>query len=171
MDLPQVRCAYCSEWTNLSEFCSTASSLTCCSTGNSRPGSKLYYSAPLTQRGKLRSLPVPLSLSSVDHPIEQPFRRQDILGCALAVIGGVTVIFGSRSNDKKLFPDELLAAISSPLFTAYAIVSLVTLVVLVRLSNTRYGETWVMVDVGICAVAGGWSNLMLAKAYDWLNLA
>lgn len=54
----------------------------------------------------------------------------------------------------QLFPDEILAAVSTPLFMVYAAVSVAALAVLAKLSSTRYGDQWVMIDVGICAVAG-----------------
>lgn len=94
-------------------------------------------------------------------------------------------MWGSRSNDKKvsvhaprclpglttspqLFPDEVLAAISTPLFIAYAAFSVVALVVLAKLSRTRYGDRLVMIDVGICAVAGA---LQVFSSAAWLLTA
>lgn len=54
----------------------------------------------------------------------------------------------------QLFPNELLEAIKTKLFIAYSIVCLVATLFLAGLSDTKVGETHVMVDIGICAFAG-----------------
>lgn len=53
----------------------------------------------------------------------------------------------------QLYPDELLRAITTPLFIAYASISIASIILLVNFSRTSYGDKWVMIDLGICALS------------------
>ncbi|ORY72881.1 magnesium transporter NIPA-domain-containing protein, partial [Leucosporidium creatinivorum] len=102
--------------------------------------------------------------------VREPFRRQDLFGCFLAFLGGATVVYASKSNDKKLYPDEIIAAITAPLFLVYSAVCIAAIIVLINLSRTRYGDKWVMIDLGICALSGGFTVLATKAFSSFLTL-
>ncbi|KAK4050000.1 hypothetical protein OIV83_003824 [Microbotryomycetes sp. JL201] len=99
-----------------------------------------------------------------------PFRKRDLLGCLITFLGGATVVYSSRSSDKELFPDEVLDAIITPLFLGYAITSVVCIAVLAGLSRTRYGDRFVLIDLGICALSGGFTVLSTKAISSFLTL-
>lgn len=102
--------------------------------------------------------------------LKEPFRKQDILGIALALLGGVTVVYASKNSDKQLYPDEMLHAIAHPAFIGYSITCAVLLVLLGALSRTKYGDRFLMIDLGVCALAGGFTVLSTKAISSFLSL-
>lgn len=87
------------------------------------------------------------------------FRISDIGGILLAIIGAVTVVFSSKQNDARLGPAQLLQAIKRLEFVIYTAISVSAGAVLAFLSSTSWGDRWVLVDVGTCAIFGGFTVL------------
>lgn len=87
------------------------------------------------------------------------FRIADIGGIVLAIIGAVTVVFSSKQNDARLDPAQLLHAIKRLEFVIYTAVSVSAGAVLAFASSTSLGDRWVLVDVGTCAIFGGFTVL------------
>ncbi|BGP57988.1 hypothetical protein JCM8202_001922 [Rhodotorula sphaerocarpa] len=102
--------------------------------------------------------------------VREPFRRKDLIGVAIAVIGGATVVYASHSKDSKLTPEQFLVAISRPLFIAYSVTSLVAISILAYLSETRYGDRFVLIDLALCALAGSFTVLSTKAISSFLNL-
>ncbi|GAK64072.1 DUF803 domain membrane protein [Moesziomyces antarcticus] len=87
------------------------------------------------------------------------FKPSDIGGILLAIIGAVTVVFSSKQNDVRLDPTQLLQAIKRLEFVIYSAVSVSSGVLLAFLSTTSLGDRWVLIDVGTCAIFGGFTVL------------
>ncbi|KAJ7276221.1 magnesium transporter NIPA-domain-containing protein [Mycena haematopus] len=87
------------------------------------------------------------------------FRKRDILGILIAVIGAITVVLASNASDTRLDPDALLVAISQTPFIVYSCVYLVGIIILSILSEGKAGKKFVFVDVGLCALFGGFTVL------------
>ncbi|KAJ6516066.1 magnesium transporter NIPA-domain-containing protein [Mycena sanguinolenta] len=87
------------------------------------------------------------------------FRKRDILGILIAVVGAITVVLASNASDTRLDPDALLVAISQIPFIVYAGVYLVGIIILSILSEGQAGRQHVFVDVGLCALFGGFTVL------------
>ena len=84
----------------------------------------------------------------------------DVLGIALAIIGSVAVVLCiGAEGGKQLSPPALWHALRDPSFLLYAVCSLALGATLMLLSSTRFGERRVLVDVGTCAVFGGFTVL------------
>ncbi|KAG0705505.1 magnesium transporter NIPA-domain-containing protein [Suillus ampliporus] len=95
--------------------------------------------------------------------LKERFRMHDLAGILLAVIGAITVVFSTPSSDDgappPLTPDALIAAISQRSFVIFAIIYLVGAVILAGLSEGNLGRRVVVVDVGLCAIFGGFTVL------------
>ncbi|KAJ7507575.1 DUF803-domain-containing protein [Mycena galericulata] len=87
------------------------------------------------------------------------FRKRDIFGILIAVVGAVTVVLASNASDTRLDPDALLVAISQIPFIVYSCVYVVGIIILSILSEGSAGKQWVFVDVGLCALFGGFTVL------------
>ncbi|KAF7313675.1 DUF803 domain membrane protein [Mycena chlorophos] len=87
------------------------------------------------------------------------FRKRDVFGILVAVIGAVTVVLASNASDVRLDPDALVAAISELPFKIYTGIYLFGIVVLSILSEQKIGRQVVFVDVGLCALFGGFTVL------------
>ncbi|TRM68259.1 magnesium transporter NIPA-domain-containing protein [Schizophyllum amplum] len=107
--------------------------------------------------------------------IGERFRKRDLLGIAIAVLGAVTVVLSTQSSDTRLDPDALIHAISKTPFAAYTIIYLVLGIILVTLSPGRFGQKYVCVDVGLCALFGGFTVLSTKAVstlltMEWINI-
>ncbi|KAF8558822.1 DUF803-domain-containing protein [Imleria badia] len=94
--------------------------------------------------------------------LNERFRPRDILGILLAVIGATTVVLSSPSSGGPppvLTPDALVEAITQRPFVIFSIIYLVAAVILGGLSEGSVGRGLVVVDVGLCAVFGGFTVL------------
>ncbi|KDR83559.1 hypothetical protein GALMADRAFT_235781 [Galerina marginata CBS 339.88] len=98
------------------------------------------------------------------------FRMKDLLGVAIAIIGAVTVVLASNASDTRLDPDGLLNAISQTTFIVYSCVYIAGAIVLATLSEGRIGKTWVFVDIGLCALFGGFTVLSTKAISTLLTL-
>lgn len=82
------------------------------------------------------------------------FRKLDIFGIVVAVVGAVTVVLSSNASDARLGPSELVQAISQRLFVAYTIIYAIGGAMLGMFSEGKLGRQHVFVDVGLCAIFG-----------------
>ncbi|KAL0070902.1 hypothetical protein AAF712_002123 [Marasmius tenuissimus] len=87
------------------------------------------------------------------------FRKRDLFGIMIAIIGAVTVVLASNASSGRLSPDELVKAISQIPFLVYSCLYLVGIAVLATLSEGPLGQEWVLIDVGLCALFGGFTVL------------
>ncbi|KIM46009.1 hypothetical protein M413DRAFT_441076 [Hebeloma cylindrosporum] len=98
------------------------------------------------------------------------FRKRDLLGVAIAIIGAVTVVLASNASDTRLDPDGLLQAISQTSFIVYSCIYVGGALILATLSEGRIGKTWVFVDIGLCALFGGFTVLSTKALSTLLTL-
>jgi drug/metabolite transporter (DMT)-like permease len=91
--------------------------------------------------------------------LKERFHPSDLGGILLAIIGAVTVVFSSKQDDVTLNPDELWTAICRKEFIAYTIIAIGLAASLVWGSTTALGQRFVLLDVGVCAVLGGFTVL------------
>lgn len=94
--------------------------------------------------------------------LKERFRVHDLAGILCAMIGAITVVLSTPSPDENpppLTPDALIAAISQRSFVVFTIIYLVWAVVLAGLSEGGFGRRIVVVDVGLCAIFGGFTVL------------
>jgi hypothetical protein len=66
---------------------------------------------------------------------------------------------GLVNADKQLDPDQLLHAITQIPFIVYTILTLLSLIGLMILSESKYGERLIGIDIGVCALFGGYTVL------------
>ncbi|KAK0206258.1 magnesium transporter NIPA-domain-containing protein [Desarmillaria ectypa] len=91
--------------------------------------------------------------------LREQFRKRDILGILLAIVGAVTVVLASSSSDIRLDPDALMKAISQTPFIVYSCIYAAGSIILSILSEGPLGRRWVTIDVGLCALFGGFTVL------------
>ncbi|KAL7282198.1 hypothetical protein ACG7TL_003667 [Trametes sanguinea] len=100
------------------------------------------------------------------------FRKvgRDFLGIIIAVIGAVTVVLSANPSDSRLDPRHLIEAITQRPFEIYALVYIVGIFILTYLSEGPPGRRWVYIDVGICALFGGFTVLSTKAVSTLLTL-
>ena len=108
--------------------------------------------------------------ASFNHPIFTNVPQRDLLGVIIAIIGAVTVVLASNVSEARLDSDALLRAILSTPFVVYSCVYLVGVLCLATLSEGTIGKTFVFVDVGLCALFGGFTVLSTKALSTLLTL-
>ncbi|TFK55849.1 DUF803-domain-containing protein [Heliocybe sulcata] len=91
--------------------------------------------------------------------LHERFRKREIFGVIVAIVGAITVVFSSNPSDTKLDPHGLIEAISQQPFIIYTIVYIIGMIILSSLSHGQAGQRYVFVDIGLCALFGGFTVL------------
>lgn len=91
--------------------------------------------------------------------LNERFRSRDILGVFIAIIGAVTVVIATNPSEAHLDPETLLQAVAQKAFIIYSCVYILGAITLAGLSESDVGRRWVFVDVGMCALFGGFTVL------------
>ncbi|KLO18072.1 DUF803-domain-containing protein [Schizopora paradoxa] len=99
--------------------------------------------------------------------LREKFRKRDLIGVALAILGAVTVVLSANPSDTRLTPAGLIQAIKQPVFIAFTSVYILGAITFVGLSFQKFGYEHVFVDVGACALFGGFTVLS-TKAFSSL---
>ncbi|KAI0248708.1 magnesium transporter NIPA-domain-containing protein [Lactifluus subvellereus] len=110
--------------------------------------------------------------------LHERLRKRDLFGIVLAIIGAVTVVLSSNASDTRLSPEQLLQAISQRAFLLFSVIYAVSATILMGLSEGSAGRRWVLVDIGVCALFGGFtvlstkaiSTLLTTRGFDMLKL-
>ncbi|KAI0332470.1 DUF803-domain-containing protein [Cubamyces sp. BRFM 1775] len=102
--------------------------------------------------------------------IGERFRKRDFIGIIIAIIGAITVVLSANPSDTRLDPEALRKAISQRPFEIYAIVYILGIVILSGLSEGAAGRRWVYIDVGLCALFGGFTVLSTKAVSTLLTL-
>ncbi|KAG9127841.1 hypothetical protein FRC07_008484 [Ceratobasidium sp. 392] len=100
--------------------------------------------------------------------LHERFRTQDLLGIALAIFGAITVVYASQSSSPRIDPDALIYYLTRVPFLIWAALNVVAIISLSVMSAQRdklerrgwvRGDRWALVDVGLCALFGGFTVL------------
>ncbi|KAF9101037.1 hypothetical protein BGX29_006046 [Mortierella sp. GBA35] len=102
--------------------------------------------------------------------LREPFRRRDLLGIVIAIIGTVVVVVNSKENEIKLTPETMAAALLQTQFLVYFVISCVALGILISLSDT-IGSEYIFIDLSIVAIFGGYTVLATKGVSSLLSLS
>ncbi|KAI0291710.1 magnesium transporter NIPA-domain-containing protein [Russula brevipes] len=93
--------------------------------------------------------------------LHERLRKRDLFGVVLAIIGAVTVVLSASANtsDTRLSPEKLLQAVSQHAFLIFSAIYVASASILMGFSEGSVGRRWVLVDVGLCALFGGFTVL------------
>jgi len=85
--------------------------------------------------------------------------QRDFFGVCIAIVGAVTVVLSSNASDRRLNSRQLIEAIKQTPFLIYVGIYIVGAVILAGLSHGKMGRIYVFIDVGLCALFGGFTVL------------
>lgn len=102
--------------------------------------------------------------------LKENFHKRDLFGVALSILGAVTVVLSANPSDTRLTPAGLLEAIKQPIFIVLTSVYVSGVIMLVWLSSQKIGREHVFVDVGACALFGGFTVLSTKAFSSMLTL-
>jgi hypothetical protein len=110
-------------------------------------------------------------ITSIRRLLEHtPALQRDLVGIFLCILGALSVVSSAKPTDTRLSMEGLITALKQPLFIAYSILSLVGSILLAIISEGNKGCEWVWVDVGLCAIFGGYTVLATKGLSTLLSL-
>ncbi|KAI0033804.1 magnesium transporter NIPA-domain-containing protein [Vararia minispora EC-137] len=89
----------------------------------------------------------------------EKFRKRDLFGVAVAIIGAVTVVLSAQTSDTRLTPAQIIAAVCQRSFIILTTIYVVGAFILISLSRRPIGQRYVLIDVSLCALFGGFTVL------------
>lgn len=100
---------------------------------------------------------------------KERFRKIDLLGVSIAILGGIVVVLSAQADQPKLSPDQIIQAITQRSFLIYFGLTMLMLGVLVYLSP-KYGEQYILIDLGCVALCGGYTALSTKGVSSLLSI-
>ncbi|KAK9470767.1 magnesium transporter NIPA-domain-containing protein [Dipodascopsis tothii] len=103
----------------------------------------------------------------------EAFAMRDLAGVVTAVAGAVTVVISSSTAGEApppLGPRELLVAVSQISFEVYVGLT-VTAMGFLAVASNRYGERWIVVDICLVALFGGYTALSTKAVSGLLTMS
>lgn len=123
-----------------------------------------YGFAPASLVAPLGSVALLANVFIAPVMLKERFATSDLLGVLLASLGAAGVVAaaatdGGGGGDLGGTPDALWQAMTQTIFEVYAGIMAVLGGLLAWLSSTSAGDKYILVDVGACAVFGGFTVL------------
>jgi hypothetical protein len=80
---------------------------------------------------------------------------KDYIGILVSIFGtGIILLVSSSTNEPSLSPNDIIAAISQPVFLFYFICTMIALFALYRFSNSITAKKYLLVDLLLASIVG-----------------
>ena len=115
---------------------------------------------------------VALITNAIIAPIflQEKIEQNNLIGIALAVLGTIMIVLASTSTDEPVIsPDKLLELMARWPFVIYVLIT-VMLMVFLTSSSPKYGHKYILWDLGLVAVYGGYTVLSTKALSSLLHL-
>lgn len=113
-----------------------------------------YIYAPAVLVTPLGALSIIVSAVLAHFLLKEKLRRMGILGCVLCVVGSTVIVLHAPSEHTIDSVEEIWELAIQPAFLLYTASAVAVVLVLVLYCEPRFGQTNIMVYVGICSVIG-----------------
>ncbi|KAI8336332.1 magnesium transporter NIPA-domain-containing protein [Chlamydoabsidia padenii] len=101
--------------------------------------------------------------------LKEVFRKRDLLGIILAVMGAAVVVLSSNEQETALSPDLIMEALMQTRSIVYFITTGIAIVALTA-ASPWYGSQSILVDLGLVAIYGGYTVLCTKSVASLLSL-
>ncbi|XP_066488552.1 magnesium transporter NIPA3 [Tiliqua scincoides] len=116
-----------------------------------------YAFAPATLVTPLGALSVLLSAILSSYFLDEKLNIHGKMGCILSILGSTMMVIHAPEEEEVRSLDEMEMKLKDPVFIAFAVVIVVTSLVLIFVVAPRLGQTNVLVYISICSVIGAFS--------------
>ncbi|KAG0171853.1 NIPA-like protein 3 [Apophysomyces sp. BC1034] len=101
--------------------------------------------------------------------LKEVFRKRDLLGVVLAVMGAAMVVLSSNAEEGALSPESVMEALTQTRAIVYFCTTGIAIATLTILSPL-YGSSSIMIDLGLVAIYGGYTVLCTKSVASLLSL-
>ncbi|PKA64766.1 hypothetical protein AXF42_Ash016797 [Apostasia shenzhenica] len=113
-----------------------------------------YIFAPAVLVTPLGALSIIVSAVLAHFILKERLHRMGILGCVLCVVGSTVIVLHAPEEKNPSSVEQIWYLATQPAFLLYAAAVVAVSVVLMVHCSPRYGQTNIMVYLGICSVVG-----------------
>nr|GMD78108.1 probable magnesium transporter NIPA6 [Ipomoea batatas] len=114
-----------------------------------------YLCEPLWWIGMVTSKFVSASGAVLAHfLLKEKLRKLGVIGCILCVVGSTVIVLHAPGEHSISSVDEIWGLAIQPAFLLYIAAAIAIVLVLVLYCEPRYGQTNIMVYIGICSIIG-----------------
>nr|CAB3465154.1 unnamed protein product [Digitaria exilis] len=119
-----------------------------------------YMFAPAVLVTPLGALSIIVSSAVLAHfTLNEKLQRMGVLGCVLCIVGSTVIILHAPEEETPSSVTQIWHLATQPAFLCYAASALAVSLILMLHCAPRYGQTNIVVYVGICSVIGSLTAL------------
>uniref|UniRef100_A0A5B7B3J2 Probable magnesium transporter n=1 Tax=Davidia involucrata TaxID=16924 RepID=A0A5B7B3J2_DAVIN len=113
-----------------------------------------YVYAPAVLVTPLGALSIIVSAVLAHFLLKEKLRKMGILGCLLCIVGSTVIVLHAPGEHSISSVEEIWDLATQPAFLLYTASAIAVVLVLVLYCEPRYGQTNIMVYIGICSIIG-----------------
>ncbi|KAK4359013.1 hypothetical protein RND71_021242 [Anisodus tanguticus] len=113
-----------------------------------------YIYAPAVLVTPLGALSIIVSAVLAHFLLKEKLKKLGVLGCVLCMVGSVVIVLHAPGEDDLNSVDEIWALATQPAFLLYTASAVAITLALVLYCEPRYGQTNIMVYIGVCSIIG-----------------
>ncbi|KAJ3707735.1 hypothetical protein LUZ61_011440 [Rhynchospora tenuis] len=113
-----------------------------------------YMFAPAVLVTPLGALSIIVSAVLAHFILKEKLQRMGVLGCLLCIVGSTIIVLHAPEEETPTSVNQIWELATQPAFLLYAASAVAVSLVLMLHCSPRYGQTNIMVYVGICSVIG-----------------
>lgn len=113
-----------------------------------------YMYAPAILVTPLGALSIIVSAILAHFILNEKLRKLGIFGCILCVVGSIVIVLHAPGEHNISSVEEIWELAIQPAFLLYTASAVAVVLVLVLFCEPRYGQTNVMVYIGVCSIIG-----------------
>ncbi|KAF7024856.1 hypothetical protein CFC21_037133 [Triticum aestivum] len=113
-----------------------------------------YMFAPAVLVAPLGALSIIVSAVLAHFMLNEKLQRVGVLGCILCIVGSTVIILHAPEERSPDSVEQIWQLATQPTFLCYAALAVAVSLLLMLYCAPRYGQTNIMIYVGICSVIG-----------------
>ncbi|CAI9755934.1 unnamed protein product [Fraxinus pennsylvanica] len=113
-----------------------------------------YVYAPAVLVTPLGALSIIVSAVLAHFLLKEKLRKLGILGCILCIVGSTIIVLHAPGEHSLSSVEEIWVLAIQPAFLLYTASAVAVTLVLVLYCEPRYGQTNIMVYIGVCSIIG-----------------
>ncbi|KAG6717012.1 hypothetical protein I3842_04G076800 [Carya illinoinensis] len=113
-----------------------------------------YIFAPAVMVTPLGALSIIVSAVLAHFLLKEKLQKMGMLGCLLCIVGSTVIVLHAPEEQSINSVEEIWALATQPAFLLYTASAVAIALVLILHSAPRYGQTNIMIYIGICSIIG-----------------
>lgn len=113
-----------------------------------------YVFAPATLVTPLGALSIIVSAVLAHFLLNEKLQKMGMLGCLLCIVGSVVIVLHASDESSLASVEEIWELAIQPAFLLYTASAIAVSLVLILYCAPRYGQTNILVYIGICSIIG-----------------